>query len=188
MLIIEGADLTGKTTLAHNLLKHRPLNDRGYVYKHFTRLPGGFHRYWGYVDNATQRSVQDRFHMSEVMYAEARGDKDKYLTPEMYRLVEAHLALLGSYTVLITADEQLIRERWREGEMYDIELVRRVNELYLHTQLPFDYHFHANAHRPFMDDVEQRRVLDKYFERQATLERMLIDAPPGKARGLHLVG
>ncbi len=189
MLIIEGADLVGKTTLAQNMLKHAPLRDRGYVYKHFTRLPDGFHRFWGYVDNAVQRCVQDRFHMSEVAYAWARGDKKTYLTPELYRLVEAHLALLGAFTVVVTADSNVIKSRWREGEMYDQELVLRVNEWYVdkieRRVVPFDAHFHATEKHPFLDAVTERKIIDAYIERQHTLEWMLIDAPPGKTRGLH---
>jgi len=159
------------------------------VYKHFTRLPPGFHRFWGYVDNAVQRSVQDRYHMSERAYSFGRGDKALYLTDEMYRLVEAHLALLGSYTVVLTASESLLKQRWREGEMYDLNLVLRVNEYYHRTvtskTFAYDMWFHFTEDQPYLTAVQERYIIDRYIERQHTLERMLLDAPPGQTRGLH---
>ena len=105
----------------------------------------------------------------------------------MYRLVEAHLALFGAYTVVMTADESVIRERWREGEMYNLDLVLKVNEWYRESEFAkmHDIHFHATPKKPFMDAVDERKLIDKYIERQHTIERMLHDAPLGKTRGLH---
>lgn len=127
MLIVEGSDLTGKTTLCRNLVKMLNAQGHPHIYRHLSRLPDAFNRYCGYEQASMTYSVQDRFHMSEPVYANMRGDETS-LTPWLYRRVDAMLLLKGAFTVVMYAmEEQLIKDRWREGEMYDLEGVLQVN-------------------------------------------------------------
>lgn len=174
--------MTGKTTLAKRLLEHSPLKTKGYTYQHLGRLPTGFHGFWDHVALASRKTVQDRFHLSEVVYAEMRGDIGRRLSPEQYLLLDAKLTCMGAYTVVLTADPDLIRSRWRDGEMYSLNQVLRVNDLYLdavrgrhayNPQVDGQFHFSLSALSP--SDVEVRRLIDAYLDRQATLSRLLMD-------------
>lgn len=122
MLIIEGADLMGKTTLAHALLKELTTH----IYCHFTRLPKDFDYYGMYIDRMSPFIVQDRFHMSEIVYATVRGEEPN-ITPLQYRLLDAHALMNGAFTVVLYSDDDLIRSRWREGEMYTLDRVIAAN-------------------------------------------------------------
>lgn len=179
MLIIEGCDGTGKTTLAQKLTK--ALSDLGHIYCHFTRLPDNFDRYWGYVERMSSRVVQDRFHLSEIVYSKTRGDKTQ-LCSETYRLIDAKLRLLGSFTVLITADSKLIESRWeasRQSQMYGLEKTLKAAELYNEIGTPYgpfknydidvDYKFHCMEDYPYVSDVTIVEILELYRKRFSTL-------------------
>lgn len=165
MLIVEGPDGVGKTTMCQALV--RQLHD--HVYAHFTRLPDGFDRYWGYVERASPLVVQDRFHMSEIAYSRARDDETA-LTPETYRLVDAHLRALGSFVVVVTADPDLVQARWSKGQMYDPRITIRAATEFLNIvegRLPdyrfdVDLRFHCDREQPYVSDEQVRLVLDRY--------------------------
>ena len=176
MLIIEGSDLTGKTTLAKRLVEE--LKHEGYIYRHLSRLPDGFDRYWGYRDLACLRIVQDRFHMSEPVYARVRGD-DTCLTPETYRLVDGMLRGMGALTVVLACqDDGLIENRWREGEMYRISEVKYANDQYMavvsgqfapYSQMDYDYVIMETHSSPFPTEQDIHNILQCYRARQNRL-------------------
>lgn len=135
MIIVEGPDLIGKTTLCKELVKRLNKHGRPHIYKHFSRLPSSLWRgdypcelYWSH---AARHSVQDRFHMSEPLYAQIR-DEQPILSPAQYRLLDCRLrAEHGMVTILLyDPDGSTIKRRWREGEMYGIDDVLRVNTYY----------------------------------------------------------
>lgn len=179
MLIIEGPDCVGKTTLAHTL--NKGLADLGYVYSHFTRLPYGFDRYWGYIERMSRRIVQDRFHLSEIVYAEARGDVSP-LTPEMYNLVDARLRMLGGFTVLITADEELLRKRFSpHNQMFDLTRTLLTAEKYRHLDTEFprykidiDYRIDCleKGGFHFATEYHINEILKRYRNRQLLINQL----------------
>jgi thymidylate kinase len=173
MLIIEGADCVGKTTLAKKLL--RVLDN--HVYAHFTRLPSGFDYYWGYVERMSVNIVQDRFHLSEIVYSRVRGVESP-LTPELYRLVDAQVRLRAGYTILITADEGLVRKRWDKGQMYNIDDTLRAVSLYndlTEVRLGFgdfsdytpdiDAYYHCTEGNPYVPDYIIDQMVNDYYRR-----------------------
>lgn len=176
MLIIEGSDLVGKSTLCQNLVKR--LADSGHTYSHLSRLPDAFHRYWSYVDRAARFVVQDRFHMSEIVYAEARGDGTS-LSPEKYRLVDGFLRGLGAYTIVISCSDDLLVERYKtraQEEMYKLELVLNVNSFFRHigrkcgwknyNAIDVDFACVCTPSNPFVSDNEVEQILKEYRNRQ----------------------
>jgi thymidylate kinase len=161
LLIVEGPDGVGKTTLCRALLKRFHENHKRYsafpvIYHHFSRPPSCWHFPRSYLPYVTRHTVCDRFHLSEMCYALVRPGGADPFTENMVRLLEAHLMLAGSYTVLLTASEEFLRWQWsRKGdkqEMYDVEQVVQVNRLYenlqeRHPEARVDFHFRLDACR-----------------------------------------
>ena len=183
MLIIEGPDLAGKTTLAKALCERPLLRDAGYVYQHLSRLPSGFQAVQ-YLQMAAPMTVRDRFHMSEPCYSYARGDKPR-LTLEEYRYVDGALRSLGAVTVVVLPSEELIAERYVTRavlEMYPLDKVLRAREAFenMVTGRPicgrqwdpdFDLVVRCDNTLPFPDEGVQRAILDLYATRQSALSR-----------------
>lgn len=183
MIIVEGPDLVGKTSVCQKLVKR--LQSRGVIYAHFSRLPLSFDRYWGYQRRASRNIIQDRFHMSEPIYAAMRKDYTA-LDPEKYRMVDGMLRQLGAVHVVITATNDLIKSRWGREEMYDIEQVFEVNSMFkLMANQQFkgyepdvDFHFECSPHWPFVPEDSLSQIEDLWIKRQDTLGE-IIDARPG---------
>ncbi len=205
MLIIEGPDGVGKTTLCHKLRKlliEHPARVLSHVYAHFSRLPSVFDQYWGYVERASANIVQDRFHMSEIVYALA-CKRASPLTPEMYRLVDGHLRKLGAFTVLVTADIDLIESRWDTTQMYDKQItIDAASEFrlisacagqhYITPQQEFsesytqpareyimdvDYRYHCSRENPYVDDAAIAQILERYLTRLDTCTQVSLTRP-----------
>lgn len=166
MLIVEGPDLVGKTTLCNSLLQNPYFFGHGFTYRHLTILPSGFDYYWGYIDLISERVIQDRFHLSQRAYHEVtRPGLANPLTHEKQRLVDAKLRLIGAVTVVITAEPELITSRFKtEREMFTLKEVLEVNERYMnHFDMDVDFHIHCTEKLPFptVQDMEDITAFHK---------------------------
>jgi thymidylate kinase len=186
MLIIEGSDLLGKTTLCKALVNSPQLRSQGYIYKHFTRLPHEFNYFWGYVQHAAKYSVQDRFHMSEIVYASTRYEQPQ-ISPEMYRLVDGYLRSLGCFTVVLTADEEVFDERFHmngQEQMYNLDQIKQANFIFagiaqncelttvtnLFKNIDIDGHIHFTKENPWPGQRDLDNILTAYLRRQSILD------------------
>lgn len=166
MLIIEGADLVGKTVLSKALCLR--LNALGWphVYQHLSRLPTTWaaDAVQNYSRLCSPYVVRDRFHVSEPVYAQARGELPM-LTPETYRQVDRLVHCTSGYVIVITASPSLIEQRYREHaarEMYDLDKVLAVNDAYgamAHRtfgdyQPAIDLYIHCSESNPWVDPGE----------------------------------
>lgn len=179
MLLLEGCDGVGKTTLAKRLVKELD----GHIYAHFTRLPRDFDRYWGYRERMSTHVVQDRFHLSEIVYAYARGDESP-LCPDTYRLVDAAVRQLAGFTVLITADDALIGKRWHGDQMFSLDLTLATNERYSKLgafftdyEIDIDYRFHCTEQEPYVTDRAVAEILERYRRRLRTVNAIASGKP-----------
>jgi thymidylate kinase len=179
MLIIEGSDGAGKTTLCRKLLQHLP----GHIYAHFSRLPPEFDYYWGYAERMSCQIVQDRFHLSEIVYSRAR-EQVSILSPEMYLVVDAKLRLLGAYTLLVLADDDLIRSRWDQTQMYDSITTVSANRIFRNLphefpeyRIDIDHVFHCTEKVPYVDDFTIHRILEEYLNRQKAINSITARRP-----------
>lgn len=174
MLIIEGTDLVGKTTLCKKLVA--ALANRGYVYRHLSRLPESFDHFRDYVPLMARKTVCDRFHMSEVAYATARGERPR-VSQEVYRLLDAKVRLLGGFTVVITALPKLLeerRQRVERNEMYGIDAICHANTVFnqcvMQTfekyQTDCDFHIHCNEENPWPNEGQAAQIIERYVARQ----------------------
>lgn len=175
MIIVEGTDGLGKTTLCQTLLKQLPTH----VYSHFTRLPEGFDYYWGYKERISPNIVQDRFHMSEVCYARMRNEDTK-LDPETYRLVDATLRRAGAYTVVLIGSDSLITKRGiQKDEMYDTSQILKANSYFISMvdgghledfyRPDVDFVINLTERYPYVDERTVAHVLEGYHRRRAAI-------------------
>jgi thymidylate kinase len=169
MLIIEGTDQLGKTTLCKKLLKDLS----NHIFASFTRLPARFNYLTDYMHRASVRVVQDRFHMSEIAYAYARGESSTMLTPERYRLVDAYLRLNAcSFTVILYTSHDL-SERWEDREeMYSVSVAARANDAF--KQIAQHGHFKYGKHL-YSPDVDITIDLRADYIDDDFVEQILID-------------
>jgi hypothetical protein len=178
MIIVEGADLVGKTTFCTGLLERDYCQENGMVYSHLSRLPPGWDHVRSYIERACRNVVQDRFHMSEPVYARVRGEETK-LTPEKYRLVDAYLRTLGAVHVVIVASlESTIARRWREGEMYDLNKVIHANTLFKTMAWPPHSVYRPDVDFVFVaeeltDDAAFSRAINEVLNLHAQRKRLV---------------
>ncbi len=194
MLILEGPDLTGKTTLCYLLVWKLNLlavesKTMPFVYRHFTRLPdGAWDYYWDYLPHICRGIVQDRFHVSEMVYGPVHKGVSR-VTIEIARLLQGHLNLVGGMTVLITADDELIEQQYKDKgsrqEMYQLGQILEVNQRYkgLAIEKPelFDLQINVSAEPrttwPAENDTLIETILVLYHKRQNNLRRLCDERP-----------
>ncbi len=118
MLIIEGCDDLGKTTLANKIVdavcKH---SDFPAYYNHMTRPPKSFNFCTDYVERMSKYAVQDRFHLGGIVYHNA-------IRAAALKWIEGHLLLHHSMVIVLYSndmawyEERLVKSE--RGQMYNI--------------------------------------------------------------------
>ena len=163
MIILEGADGVGKTTLAKKLE-----SELGLTYRHLSRLPDQFHRYWDYLPLMNKRFICDRLWLSEYAYCYAR---DESVDEKYRRLLIAQQSLLGAYTVVITRDSEL---RYQDkDEMYNKQIITRANIWFLTANdriYDIDYAIHCTESKPWPDDSDLNHIKEQWQMKQKLLK------------------
>lgn len=131
MLIVEGTDKVGKTTLCAKLLEALRERKCPVTGESSKPPPPGWDYYWGYIPSITANVVMDRFVMSELCYGEAARDGSG-IGPETYRLLDADMREYGAVTVVIVADDAwLDRQLEKERDvMFGVDAIKSVNRLF----------------------------------------------------------
>lgn len=132
MIVLEGADVVGKSSVSAELFKLIPEEyTRPVMPRHYTKPPNCHDKYWGYRSCVERYVIMDRFHMSHVVYRAVDGELN-HLTPFRYSLVDAEVTRVGGLIVILWASEAAIRERWDQsrGEMYDLDFVLKCNRYF----------------------------------------------------------
>jgi hypothetical protein len=132
MLVIEGPDGVGKTTLARRLQAEMA---QSVSYQHWGKLPDSFDFYHGYLDAIRPLSVCDRFIMSEVAYGIGARHHSR-LGPLSYHVLDAKIALVGGITVVIHCENDAVCEhvhRNKGESAFTLEEHRRINAVYRHV-------------------------------------------------------
>lgn len=173
MLIIEGPDLVGKTTLAHACQKILEARRYSHIYVHFTRLPVAFDRYWDYLPFIRRNVVQDRFHMSRQAYGRQFLEQERMNDVEL-KLLQAKIWEVGGFTVLCLAKtDDFLRKQFEaknREEMYKLDGIIGVNRKYhdIRDSREFDIDMTLFAEDGWPSERAEE-VVNRYLARQEML-------------------
>lgn len=114
MILLEGPDRCGKTTVAEMLRGLLP----GWSYRHHTKPPVDAYTYFAwFLADTHPRVIVDRMHWSAQVYDKV-FERSAALTPHQWRLIElAHMSR-GTTVYCLNDDPQQIFNRWGDDEMY----------------------------------------------------------------------
>ena len=156
VIILEGCDKTGKSTLAKELSEKT-----GYKILHLGVPKGNWFEYLSELINANKKDgiIFDRFHWGDYVYAGITTDK-KFLSPEQFVEIETKLAELRALVIYCHDGEKAITERFKaDGE----KLIAPENiAVILHKYMELlrssglNIAIHSFKHNPFkLDNYEQ---------------------------------
>lgn len=169
MLVIEGADNTGKTTLAHKLCELLPDHE----YRHLGRPPDNFDFVWDYVALAAPNHIHDRLHLGEIGYAFA-GVNGARCSNYEFMYLNHWLSLIPTMTILITADDELLANRHnkilqngKKDELYTADKVVMANQAYrqlgpLMRSCFNTIHFNLTESYPWLSDQDVQMLVKEY--------------------------
>ena len=143
MLIIEGSDLVGKTTLIKEICTEATKRGFPMIPQHFGLLPDNWDFYQDYLDYINKRTVMDRFVLSEIVYGEILREKSR-ITPRIWSHLNRHCVsgpgpgydLSTSMTVIIAAEPDFFKEHVHKqfeyrSEVFKEEQICNVNDAFL---------------------------------------------------------
>jgi len=138
MILLEGADRCGKTTLGKKLLEYLP----GWSFRGHTKPPVDPFQYFSwFIADTHQGMVVDRFHLSEIAYRKTYRPDCKGLSDNQFRVLD--LAMASKCTMILYMDDDIesIVSRWSDDEMFDPSglslLMQNFTEVLDKTILPF---------------------------------------------------
>lgn len=165
MLILEGTDLVGKTTLAHKLAKQLKM-----IYQHIGPLPDT----WTcrhYLELGMIDSVRDRYHLSALAY---RGLSWQ---PEIAapRILDAALVMRHcAFKVIIVAENaEILKPRWRNEELFTMDQIMKVNQIYKNMSVFADHRIVLTETKPYPTNEDLDAICLHYTERRRIWTDML---------------
>jgi hypothetical protein len=145
MLIVEGADLVGKTTLCRDFIKG---TGHTHQYCHFGLLSEDWDYYHDYLQFVHARVVMDRFFLSELVYGTVIPERDPGFSSLGLDLLQSYARLTGAYTVVIVTAGTTLKNRYFERpEHFSLDVVLSANALFRELCLGHS----LNGYRPVID-------------------------------------
>lgn len=175
-LILEGPDHVGKTTFANLLVKEAEALGLPAHYSHMSKPPKNFDWYRNYLQRAQPFAVQDRFHLGGIVYGKLYHGTE--ITPNSLRMLDAHLALQGSMTIVMYhGSDDTYAQRLEESpkeEMFDPKSLIAVNQMYrgiVRSELvgyEFDITGEIDLDCGFPDVTIAKDIVRRWYNRIAT--------------------
>jgi hypothetical protein len=156
IIVIEGSDGVGKTTLAKSLQKSLKS-----AYVHYGPLPLWW-RIWDYKDRLVRHAVYDRYHWSSYAYSSVYPQPID-VTPEDCVRIDSDIRRLlsGQYaTVLVYCSEPNFFENRAKDDLFDVKQIKAVNERYALQRKHFDV-----AHDIAVGYANADRIIDRLREK-----------------------
>jgi len=175
MLIIEGSDALGKTTLAKKIVDK--MMEKGYstIYSHMGRPNEQiFDFFWNYKKMINPCFVMDRFHLGGLAYHYNK------ITPQQLQIINAWIRSVGGLiVVLYGADEEWYEHRIREdkrGNLLPIVKLLDGNLIFKKYAKNNDCDFSFNIlpygfpEENFVSDYNVDKLIDEWINRRQLLD------------------
>lgn len=171
LIVIDGVDCTGKTTLARTLKYHY-----GFEYRHAG--PPTSHALDEYVASLEgfnpfcDRVVLDRFHLGELVWPRV-FERDSTYVPEVHRYVELFLRSRGALIVACDGDDEDVRRRLETRGDHALQPEQVKNALQLFRDAFAASHLPRTAHSiefPTSVDELVRRAHNLAWDASRTYE------------------
>jgi hypothetical protein len=176
MLLIEGSDCLGKTTLAKTIV--RRLSEKGFlaIYSWMTRPNEEiFDFFLDYKKLLNPYAVQDRFHLGGLAY-----HKNK-IWPQRLSIINSWIRSVGGIIVVLYAnDEQKYKsliENDTRGNLLDVQTMCDGNNFFKNYANKGDCDFAFNVlpinfeNPNYVNDSNINEIIDEWISRRFTLER-----------------
>ena len=137
MIIVEGLDRCGKSTVTRALLRLLP----NWSYRHHTKPPMSPYGYFaGFIADARPQVIVDRVHWSEPVYGKTfRGESG--LTRIDYLKLDLMCLAQDAKIIYMEDETEAIRSRWDGNEMFPAEGIEKLKAEYedviLNSKLPY---------------------------------------------------
>jgi len=139
IVLICGANLCGKSTLAHELAEELKFD-----YAHGTKPVDGFRYYLREALKLPSNLVQDRFHLGEAVYTLLKRDDRPALEAWQQHMIERYLMTKGTFLIHCTTSLEFRIEKFKSrGEEF-----MNLNELETEAEL-----FEAAVDRSFLSKM-----------------------------------
>lgn len=157
MLVLEGCDLAGKTTLQHKVWDLLP----AYIPLHLTKPKDEFSD-WAYITLASPHVIWDRYHISELAYRQLDGQPSRILDPK--GLQRSLRKYFGMVCVHVTCTPETLRSRFeaRGDHLYTLEEIERVRIAY--NNLAWKGHFDLIFSTDKYDQLDVEALVRAYRE------------------------
>lgn len=176
MLIVEGADEVGKTTMCDTMVKIlQERTGEEITSGHMGRRPRNFNYYWGYRRLFRRWHIQDRFHLGEWAYEKAQERTPRYTRTSLL-ILHSWLLSQGALVVHVTTKtEEMLRDRLLKNPddkfTIPVVLAARSNFIQL-TDWCYCVNVITTPEEPFPSEIQISGICTAYIERQREVIRL----------------
>lgn len=176
MLLIEGSDCLGKTTLAKNIV--RKVSEKGFpvVYSWMTRPNESiFDFFLDYKKMLNPCAVQDRFHLGGLAYHSNK------ISPKKLLIINSWIRSVGGIIVVLYADNtewyKTLIENDERGNLLDVETMCIANLFFKNYVKNYDCDFAFNIlptnyeNVNFVSEWDTNELIEEWISRRQLLGR-----------------